>query len=181
MRRDAVKSGFGRGRCWLVDLALSLTEKCVFEPDANALAALHALALERRGQPNVAQPDVPKRSIAHLGEVSKNIGGRDLRPSPGTSQRRFGPVAPGQKSSLWASGGWPRPKRAPANAALMRTPSKYRGLARARQSDTRPDITVISSASFDATLHAERRDPQKGLRSQHRAARNALAHLRRVR
>jgi hypothetical protein len=60
------KSGFlfGRGRFGTRRFALALQR--VLETDTYALPLLHALALERGGQPNVAQANIPNRSIAHF-------------------------------------------------------------------------------------------------------------------
>jgi hypothetical protein len=66
-----VKSGLllAGGRFGARRLALAL--QGVLEPDAHALPLLHALALEWGGQPDVAQANIPNRSIAHFFRLSE--------------------------------------------------------------------------------------------------------------
>lgn len=53
------------GRCRFGTLRLRLAVQSILEADADALTLLHALALERGRQPDVAQADIPNGSIAH--------------------------------------------------------------------------------------------------------------------
>ena len=62
-------SGAGFGRCRLCRSGLRLAQERVFQPDPQALTPLQALAFEGGGQPDVAQANIPNRSIAH--EVSQ--------------------------------------------------------------------------------------------------------------
>ena len=103
-------SGAGFGRCRRCRSGLRLARERVFQPDPQPLTPLQALAFEGGRQPDVAQANIPNRSIAH--EVSQ-VSKRALHPRLSRRQSQAALVQSAQIPIAFAA-------RAGSNAASVR-------------------------------------------------------------